>query len=454
MPFRSWGKALILCCITVIVYINSFHGVFQFDDYRMIVNYARAHSLASWLYYFTHNIRPLVKLSYTINWISGLGLFGFHLFNLTIHIINTLMVYLLSCKFFSRKEYLTFINASFLTAILFGIHPVQTEAVTYICGRSVSLMSMFYLASMFFYIKGADKGKVFLTFILSPLFFILAVLTRETAVTLPMALFLWDVFDKKEDRISKVLSRQAVHWALLLLILGAGAFHFKYEELLNFSYGLRGVRENLFSQFNGLYYLLSRLVAVNGLNIDPDIPAFSEWNPVVILKAIIIISLLIISLMTFKKRHWVSFGMLWFFLHLIPTNSIIPRLDIANERHMYLSVWGIFLIIAMGMEKVRILLYEQRKLIHSVILALFIALGYFTWSRNRDYRSEVVFWKDAVMKSPAKARCYNNLGFAYELEGIYEDARDAYAHASGLDPFFKQSQINLRRVEAILKGNK
>jgi len=454
MALRSWGKVLILCLAVSIVYINSFSGVFQFDDYKMIVNYARAHSAASWLFYFSHNIRPLLKVSYTFNWVSGLGLFGFHLFNLSIHIINTILVYFISFKFLSRKEYLPCINAAFLTALLFCLHPIQTEAVTYICGRSVSLMSMFYLASMFAYTKGTETDKRFLTYILSPLFFILAVLTRETAVTLPMALLLWDIFNRETEGLGKALKRQAVHWALLLLIIGAVALHFKYEELLSFSYGLRGIRENMLSQFNGLSYLLSRLVAVNSLNIDPDIQVFSKWTTPIVLKAVFIISLLTVSLLTFKTKRLISFGILWFFLHLIPTNSIVPRLDIANERHMYLPSWGIFLVIAMGTEKLRISFYEQRRLFNAGLLALLMVLGYFTWSRNNDYRSEVALWKDTVLKSTSKARCYNNLGFAYELERRYKDAREAYARASALDPDFKLAENNLRKMEAILKDNK
>jgi hypothetical protein len=455
MTLRSWGKALILVLAVSIAYVNSFAGVFQFDDYKMIVNYARAHSIASWLYYFSHHIRPLLKLSYTFNWISGSGLFGFHVVNLAIHIINTILVYFISLKFLSRTGHKPRVNAAFLAALMFGLHPVQTEAVTYICGRSVSLMSMFYLGSMLAYVKGGETDRRYFTYILSPLLFILAVLTRETALTLPLALLLWDICSRKDEGGSGIVfRRQAVHWGLLILISGAVMLHYRYEQLLSFSYGLRGVLENLFSQFNGLGYLLSRLVVINGLNIDPDIQAFSYWTIPVIVKAVLLAALLIISLLTFKTRRWVSFGILWFFLHLIPTNSIIPRLDIANERHMYLPAFGLFLVIAILMEKARIAFYERRHLFHASILALFIILGYFTWARNNDYRSEVALWKDTVMQSPEKARCHNNLGFAYELEGRYEEAKDEYRYASDLDSDFKLAKNNLRKMEAILEGNK
>jgi protein O-mannosyl-transferase len=515
MVLKSWTRVLILCLAVVVVYLNSFSGVFQFDDYRMVLNYARAHSFVSWLYYFSHNIRPLLKATYTLNWLSGVGLFGFHLFNLAVHIINTLLVYFIILNFLSDREYLPFKNAAFIAALLFGLHPIQTESVTYICGRSVSLMSMFYLASMLVYIIGTEKDKRILIYVLSPLLFVLAVMTRETAATLPLALFLWDMFRRRGDGTGKALKRQAVHWTICIVALGAFLFNVKYEHLLNFSYELRGIGDNLFSQFNGIGYMLSRLVAVSGLNIDPDIPAFSSWTPVLVMKALLILSLLILAVIYFKRNRWVSFGILWFFLQLIPTNSIIPRTDIANERHMYLPAMGLFLIVAIGIEKLRVggqgpevedqkseargrrpeirlvpqvchseLSEESHEtkeklsrlprrssirakaggdagrgsseipiLIHTCVILLMFVLGFFTWSRNSDYRSEVALWEDTVQKSPKRARCYNNLGYAYELEGRYKEAKRAYMDASNIDPEYTFAKNNIARIDKILEGN-
>jgi protein O-mannosyl-transferase len=490
MHLKSWTRVLILSTAVIIVYLNSFSGVFQFDDYRMVLNYARAHSIASWLYYFSHNIRPVLKASFTLNWLWGAGLFGFHFFNLLIHIANTLLIYFISLKFLSANEYAPLRNAAFIAALLFGLHPIQTEAVTYISGRSVSLMTMFYLVSLFAYIIGTERNKKILTFILSPIFFILAVMTRETALTLPAALLLWELFKKDKNGFFKTPRRQSVHWALFFIILGAVVLNAKYEELLNVSYDLRGFKDNLFSQFNGLGYLISRLVIVNGLNIDPDIPEFTGWTPVLIIKAALILSLLAFAIASFKNSRWVSFGIFWFFLLMLPTNSIIPRVDIANERHMYLPVWGLFLVVAIGIEKLRnrdqrsevggrkLEVRDRRPeicpalphchserseeshvpktsikphLIHAGILLLLLALGFFTWSRNNDYRSEVALWEDTVQKSPKRARCYNNLGFAYELEGRYKEAKKAYEDAWNLDHDYEFAKNNLERIDAILK---
>lgn len=140
-------------------YAGSFHGIFQFDDYNVIVDNPGVHSLSAW-FSGLPGIRPLLKLSYTVNWISG-GLFSFHLFNIAVHAANTVLVYLLSRRFCSRLSALErqseFI--SLVSALLFALHPVQTEAVVYICGRSMSLMALFYFSSMLAYVRERAPGR-------------------------------------------------------------------------------------------------------------------------------------------------------------------------------------------------------------------------------------------------------------------------------------------------------
>ncbi len=109
--------------------------------------------------------------------------------------------------------------------------------------------------------------------------------------------------------------------------------------------------ENILSQINGISYLITRLFMIHRLNIDPDLPVFSQWTLLVTIEAILLAVLIIIGMLSLKRRPWFSFGILWFFLHLIPGNSIIPRLDIANERQLYLPIWGIFLIIGVGISR-------------------------------------------------------------------------------------------------------
>jgi hypothetical protein len=211
---RRYG---LLAAAVLAVYFNSFTGVFQFDDYNVIVDNPGVHSFAAWFAGLFTGIRPLLKLSYTLNWTSGWGPFGFHLFNVTVHAANAVLVYLLSRMFFNQYAFagtagesnsvrpvalqqnpgsaLTPEFAALTAALLFAIHPVQTEAVTYICGRSTSLMALFYFGGMLAYVRGAERRGRLLLYVLSPILFAAAVAVKETALTLPFALVLWEASD-------------------------------------------------------------------------------------------------------------------------------------------------------------------------------------------------------------------------------------------------------------------
>ena len=336
---------LLLAGAVVAVYLNSFKGVFQFDDYNVIVDHGGVHSWSAFLAGLPRGIRPLLKLTYTLNWTSGLGLFGFHLVNVGLHAANAVMLFRLASTI-GGPSVSRF--AALLPALLFAVHPVQTEAVTYISGRSVSLMAFFYLGSLLAYLRGRERGSRFLLYLASPILFLLAAASKEVAVTLPFALILCEAVRRERDGWKEALRAQAVHWALLLFLAVLFLSHTGYGRLLEACFDIRGAAANLFTQIHGVGYLLSRLVMPHALNIDPDLPVFSGGSPVLIPEALLLAALLAAGVLGLKKRSMAGFGILWFFLHLVPTNSFIPRLDVANERQLYLASWGLFLAVTDG----------------------------------------------------------------------------------------------------------
>ncbi len=203
---------LVLCAAITAAYVNSLGGPFQFDDYSVIVNNSSVHSFSAWL--ADGGIRPVLKLSYMLNWISGLGTVGFHLVNLGIHAANTFLVYRLCCLLASgweSAECRGVSNFRAVAALAFALHPVQTEAVTYVSGRSTSLMAMFYLASLVTYQKGRKTGSAVYVHLVSPMLFALALMTKEIAVTLPFALLLLDaVMDRRDPPRFSMFAHQSV----------------------------------------------------------------------------------------------------------------------------------------------------------------------------------------------------------------------------------------------------
>jgi protein O-mannosyl-transferase len=440
---KRFQPILLLVGTVVVFYLNSFRGVFQFDDYNVIVDNVGVHTWGAYLAGLPRGIRPLLKFTYTWNWTSGLGLFGFHLVNVALHAANAVLLFFLASRI-GGPSVSRF--AALLPALLFAVHPVQTEAVTYISGRSVSLMAFFYLGSLLAYLRGREQGSRFLLYLASPILFLLAAASKEVALTLPFALVLCEAVRRGRTGWKETLRAQTVHWGLLVALAVLFLAHAGYGRLLEACFDIRDAGTNLLTQVHGIGYLLSRLVMPHALDIDPELPVFSRGSTVLFPEALLLAALLAAGVVGLKKRWLAGFGILWFFLHLVPTNSFIPRLDVANDRQLYLASWGLFLELSAGADLLRRKWGVRR--VAAVAAVLVLALGVLTVSRNTVYRSEVALWEDSVRKSPGKARAWNNLGYAYQQAGRFPDAEEAYLRALRIDPGYALALGNLRELRA------
>ncbi len=418
-------RAALVALASVAAYLPSFGGAFQFDDYNVIVHYPTVHS---WDLLFERagaGVRALLKASYTLNWTLGGGsTFGFHLVNVALHALNAVLLF-----FIGRKVFPDHANASLAAALLFALHPAQTEAVTYISGRSVSLMAAFYLGSILLYLRRSHFSVVL---------FILALAIKETAVTLPVALLLIELARPERELWREVLRRQAPHW----IVLGAGALVIllvpRYFELIAYGFSQRGPLENLLTQVGGISYLLARLVTLQGYNIDPGLAPFQGFTALFLLQAALILGLLALGFSTLRTRPWLGSGILWFFLQLAPTNSVVPRLDVANDRQLYLACWGLFLGFSI---EASLLLSRRASLALTASAAIAFAAASIT--RQLDYRDEITLWEASVRENPANPRARNNLGYAYYLAGRKAEARREIEVAARLDPAYEKPRANL-----------
>jgi hypothetical protein len=248
-----------------------------------------------------------------------------------------------------------------------------------------------------------------------------------------------------------LLRRQGIYWLLLGVLLVAMLYHPRYGGLLQFSADTRSLRQNILSQINGICYLVSRFFWLPGLNIDPDLKVISRWTPLLSLQAVTLIFTLVLGMVAVKKKPWLGFGIIWFFLHLLPTNSIIPRLDIANERQLYLSGVGLYLLAGHGATLLYDRMPQGKSFVRWGLALVFLVLIAATIQRNHTYRNEIALWQDTVRKSPHKARAYNNLGYAFFLAGRYGEGREAYTVALRIKPDWALPGNNLATVETALK---
>ncbi|HRR72523.1 MAG TPA: tetratricopeptide repeat protein [Syntrophorhabdaceae bacterium] len=457
-----WPFTIIIVAITV--YANALWGVFQFDDYNVIVFNPSVHSLKAWWQDAGSGIRQLLKLTYTLNWLAGPNSFGFHVFNMVCHAVNSFLIYYLT----KRLTYNAVI--AFITALFFAVHPIQTESVTYISGRSSSLMAVFYLGSLLAYTRvERSSGWGGRWGLFSALLFLLAILTKEVSLTLPFALVLWELcVSEKPIRFMDMLKRQAFHWLIFIASLSVFFLFTRYTRLILFSMNLRSLKSNLLSQLNGITSTVSHYLLLNRLNIDPDLPVISRWSLTVGIEFLflcVIVAAGIFSLVRLIRKKSetsevspqnqkvipqpeiypviFSFSVFWFIIQLIPTSTLIPRIDIINERHFYLAGWVIFLLFSSCIVYVFAKIINNMKCMWVTVIVLAMLAGGFTIARNHIYRNEIALWEDTVKKSPNKARGYNNLGYAYFLAGRYDDAIRAYKKALEINPNHTLARNNL-----------
>lgn len=433
----SERQALVtLAALTLAAYANAFAGTFQFDDFNVIVLNPQVASLPAW-WQSMPGIRPLLKLSYALNQGSGLGLFGFHLFNLAVHLGNGLLVWRL-LHLLAQRTGLgdSGARAAWLAAALFLVHPVNTEAVTYISGRSAAFSALFVLAALHVYAtRPANRW-------LSPLLYACAMLTKESALILPLVLLLWDsACTGPAFSLRAALQRQRWHWAVLAVALLALAASPTYRHFLAGNLALRPLAASLPAQPATILYLLGQWLGIGALNADPALPTVSPWTPSAIGAAGCIAAILLAGLHQLRRRPWLGLGLIWFLLQLLPTQTLWPRLDAANDRHLYLP--GIGLCWLAGY----FLAQRGGWPIRGATALLIAALVVGTLARNTVYSSEIAFWKDVTEKAPHNARAHNNLGYAYAQAGRRDEARAAYRQAVTLDPQSLRARANLLRLE-------
>lgn len=435
----SW-LALLPALAILVVWWPSLAASFQFDDWNVIVNEPRVHSLAAW-WQSMPGIRPLLKLSYALNLTLDSNPSGFRLVNISIHALNATLVGLLlrARGIRSGLTATTASQAALLASLLFALHPVQTEAVTYISGRSSSLAACCCLLSLYCWVRSEDserKSSATAWLAICCVCFALAVATKETALVLPLALLLYSA-----DRpLSQTLKRLTPLFLLMAVMLVVALSLPTYRRLLTVSLDTRTIGENLLTQSRALLYLAGQLIRLTNGNADPQLPVVSSLDWLSAMLCAAWAGVFVWALLNVRRRPVSSLAVLWFMVWLAPTNSLLPRLDVANDRQLYLAMMGPAWWLAVRL----ISWHPSRAVVRPAIGALMlIALTWATYQRNLIYETEISFWEDTSARNPNNSRAANNLGMAYAIECRFADAEGAFKRAIALSGDDYYSRINL-----------
>jgi tetratricopeptide (TPR) repeat protein len=478
---------LLLFVLAAAAYLNTFSVPFQFDDKDNIIDNPFIKQLDNFLNpsTFLYGSRVVGFLTFGLNYrFGGLSVFGYHLVNLLIHLINGGLVYLLVCLLFQTPRLATGSAPApptpttsptaspisswiaLTTAALFLVHPVQTEAVTYIIQRLASLAALFYLLTVVCYlhwrISPAGKQR-YLWYGAALITTVLAMKTKENTFTLPFMLLLVElVFFGLPSRRGWLGLLPFFLTLPIIPLARPGDIGEGGEAGLASATAEISRLDYLITQFRVIVTYLRLLVLPIQQNLDYDYPVYHSLFQLPVLVSFLgLLGLGGTALWLLLRKpasspamrpfiQLAAFGVLWFFLTLSVESSIIPIRDVMNEHRLYLPGIGLFLAasaLLFGAAQGR------RMWVTTAVGLVVVVLAIATYERNTIWESATSLWQDVVRKSPNKARGYNSLGIAYKEQGNWKAALTNYETALALDPTNLRTHFNLGNAYHALGRN-
>ena len=471
-------------------YHNSFFGAFVFDDsYWIGKNTSIRHLWPLWQVLMPPKEllvrgRPVVSLTLAVNYaLGGTDVWGYHAVNLAVHLLAAWTLFgvvrrTLVLPRWQERFGPVAAPLALVVALLWTIHPLQTESVTYVIQRTEALVGLFYLLTLYCVIRGATSTSAFsakllsggqppacgfagiasrqelpgtaastkLWYVAATVVCLLGMATKELMVTAPVVIFLYDrtflagnVREAWRRRWALYLA-MALTWGVVVALLISADFYggttgFAVQRFTWWSY--------LLTQPGVIAHYLRLAFWPSGLCFD------YAWRPPqhlyeILLPGILVVGLLSLTAWALVNRPAWGFLGAWFFLILAPTSSFVPIQDAAFEHRLYLSlaaiVAGVVIggwlagqwLVARGMIQVSTLLKSGRTLV-LLVGAVFAIL---TLQRNTDYQSDLTIWQDTVAKAPGNERAHGNLGLGLVGRGRIDEGIAEYQKALAIRPDF------------------
>ncbi|MEW5692999.1 MAG: tetratricopeptide repeat protein [Candidatus Hydrogenedentota bacterium] len=437
---------VVYCLVGFLIYSNTLHSPFVFDDKHFICENYTIKNIGNiseiWDCWAT---RFVTFVTFMINYyFHKLNVFGYHMVNILIHIGSAIMVYWFVWLTFSTpaiKKSQWVINKariSFMCGLLFLVHPIQTEAVTYIFQRSTSLATLFYLLALNLYnrarqisIENHALGQWLHYYLLSIIVTLTAMYTKEITGTIPIIIVLYEFYFYRES--GKIRWKYLLFFIALILVIPLTLMMKKPVTFIDIE-RLSGKPVSsihyLLTQFRVMITYFRLLLLPVNQNFEYDYPIIiSIFNTTFLISFISVITIVITGVLLYHKNRIISFCILWFFIVLLPESSIIPLRDVIFEHRLYLPMVGYSLLLL----TVATVIIKKVWIIRVFILLLIIGYATATYNRNIVWEDEVRLWDDVVAKSPKKASVYYGRGNMYLSKKKYEESLEDYNHSLSLD---------------------
>ncbi|MCC7202843.1 MAG: tetratricopeptide repeat protein [Nitrospirae bacterium] len=464
---RAWYFNLLVLCLFFLIgtgiYWNSLDNPFQYDDQNIVQDNGNIRTLKNLPLFFIKSgmiganpyeavhYRPVVVSSYAINYaMGGLNTAGYHIGNLAFHAGSAFLVFLILQAMLGGAG-----SGGILTplaaGLIFLVHPFNSEAVNYITARFSVMSGFFYLLGFYCWVmfrnippfstvnKVGERGIYYAA---SLLVFILGMLSKEIVITLPIVLWLYDLYFKK-NRYSEPDARHSAlrilfNWRTYIPYLPfVIIFVIPYVVMWFYSPGgvLPHFKRDIFSQILTslpvlilhwkLFLIPLHLTPVHHVEILRTFWSFPVISSAILLTVYTIIAILLLRSSSRLLKN-ISFFMLWFFIVLLPT-TIIPLNAIFQENRGYLACVSFVVLAGIAIGE----LDKKMRGKTGVVLLVFLIVIYsaLVIQRNRVWKDDLTLWRDTVQKEPQSPLGYTALGVAYHWRGMYNDAFDAFQKA-------------------------
>jgi tetratricopeptide (TPR) repeat protein len=442
----TWAAAGLITAAVLLVYANSFSVPFLLDDQGSIEANPTLGSLASALRPpaggDTVSGRPVLNVSFALSHaLSGLEVWGYHLLNLLIHAANSLLVYGLVARTLRRAGRSEAGWFALVAAFLWGLHPLQTESVTYISQRAESLVALFYLLTLYAFVRAVEAPAPRWWQVAAVAACALGMAAKEVMVTAPLLVFLYDrtfvggTFRAAWAERRRFHAALAVTWGVLgaLLLNGTG----------------RGGTA-VAGDASSWHYLLTQadaLVRYLRLSLLPTGQVFDYGTRLVTnvgavwWQGLVVLALLGATAWALVRRPALGFLGALFFAVLAPSSSFLPVLSqVMAEHRMYLPLVSVVVVVLAALQH----WLGRNGLIAAALAVPVLAVA--TLQRNLVYRDAIGLWRDTIRNHPGSDRAHNNLGALLREQGDLAGAAAEFQEALRLRPDYLRALSNLGLV--------
>ncbi len=416
-------------------------------------------------------LRPVAYTTLHLNYLlDGFNPRYYRLFNVAIHAANACLVYFVLLTLIkvagNSLSQASRTRVALLAATLFAAHPLAIESVTYIVQRFTSLGAFFFLLTLLLQIHAWGEPDRLIRRCLKGCalaVLLLGMFTKECTITAPVMLVMIDMLVCRtrwrrafwrNRALLACLPIIPLHVLLISWVQNSGALDLVHalnmtnQQAAPFAHG-----DFLLTQTTVLVHYLRLILWPTDLTLDLEWPLHQS----IFALPVIFSGLILLTILGFAGRilwrsradlRWTLTGVftLWFFITIIPSSGLVPLPDLVAEHRSYLPSLGIFIALACLLDQAftRFADLPRLRLLAPAFTALAaLTLGALTWQQNTLWSSDISLWEDVTVKSPGRARAWNNLGTAYTKAGRMEDAIPAYSKAIELLPKYEIPYLNL-----------